>query len=430
MRTRNCFSISRLAAVAIAFAWVTAPATVLRAESPGILLEPEGTLKLDGQYRPRLLITSGRDFLGERSAREYVTHRARLGLTFEQTSGLEVTMRVQDVRIWGEESDTLNDFSADGFDVHEAYARIPAADWLELVVGRQEIVLDDQRLVGSVAWSQRGRSFDALRGTLTFDPLTIDLFYAKVREAESYVDGNVADGVVDDIDFGGLHTSVRVAKGHAVSGLYLINANHGFNEQGDEHLRHTTGLFAEGGAGGFSYEAEGYYQFGRMAEAQIAAFMGAARVGYRLDVPGKPVAIAWGEYLSGDGTPEGAFDTLYATNHKFYGEMDFFLAIPANTAQLGLADVGGGLGASATDALTLHADFHHFRSAEAAAGGARAFGNEVDFKVQWAAMENVAVRALYGLFLPGDAMRAPQDLDDTTDLEPEHLGYLTLDVTL
>ncbi|MFW5738799.1 MAG: alginate export family protein [Myxococcota bacterium] len=246
----------------------------------------------------------------------------------------------------------------------------------------------------------------------------------------AYADGHVAEDVEDDIDFGGLHTSVPLAKGHVVSALYLINANHGFNDAGGEHLRHTAGLFAKGSAGGFGYQAEGYYQFGRIMETQIAAYMGAARVGYQLDAPGKPLGLLWGEYLSGDGTPEGVFDTLYATNHKFYGEMDFFLAIPANTAQLGLVDVGGRLGASATDEVALHADFHHLRSAEATPAGARVFGNEVDFKVQWTAMDEVAVRALYGIFLPGDAIRAPNGIDEAADLEPEHLGYLTLDVRL
>ena len=429
-RRPSGFTFARLLAAPAALSTILMLTASARAEPPSVPLDPDGTLKFDGQFRPRLLVSSGRDFLGEVSAREYVTQRARLGLTFEQDSGLAFTMRVQDVRIWGEETDTLNDFSADGFDVHEAFALIPAADWLALRVGRQELILDDARLVGNVGWSQRGRSFDAVRGTFDFDPLTLDIFYAKVREAESYADGHVADEVEDDIDFGGVHTSVVLAKGHAVSSLYLINANHGFNDSGDEHLRHTAGLFAKGGVGGFSYQAEGYYQFGRISDARIAAYMGAARLGYQLDVPGKPSALLWGEYLSGDGTPGGTFDTLYATNHKFYGEMDFFLSIPANTALLGLVDLGGQLGASASEDVKLNADFHHLRSAESSQAGDNVFGNEIDFKVQWAAMEHVAVRALYGIFLPGDAIRAPKKYSQEVELKPEHLGYLTLDVTL
>jgi hypothetical protein len=55
----------------------------------------------------------------------------------------------------------------------------------------------------------------------------------------------------------------------------------------------------------------------------------------------KPSVILWGEYLSGDGTPSKAFNTLVATNHKLYGEQDYFPSVPKNTGNNGLIDVGG-----------------------------------------------------------------------------------------
>lgn len=400
------------------------------AEQPSIPLDPEGTLVFDGQYRPRLVVHSGGDFRGDAvSSREVVTQRARLGMTFQQQSGVEVTLRVQDVRIWGEEADTLNDFSADGFDVHEAFGFLPATDWFALRIGRQEIVLDDARLVGNVDFTQRGRSFDGVRGMIELEPLKVDLLYAKVREAESNPDGHVPEDVGDNIDFGGVHVSADVAAGHGVSALYLLNAHTSFNDAGDDHFRHTAGAFAKGAAGGFSYQAEGYYQFGRLAESRIAAYMGAARVGYRFDLPGRPAITAWGEMLSGDGSPEGTFDTLYATNHKFYGEMDFFLVLPRDTALLGLADAGGRLATTLTEDLQANADFHHLRAVESSAGD-DVFGNELDLKVEWAAMSKVNVHLLYGIFLPGDAMRARKGYDASVDMTPEHFGYMTLDMKL
>ena len=420
---------ARLSAVACAMG-VCAFTTVARAESPSVLLDPDWTLTLDGQFRPRVLFNTGRDFQGDVvSNREYVTQRARLGFTMEKESGLQFTLRLQDVRIWGEERDTLNDFSADGFDAHEVFVKVPLTDGLSFKVGRQEILLDAQRLVGAVGWSQRGRSFDAARLDFTSGVFSASTFYAKIRESEAYADGHVDPNAEDDIDFGGLHTQVDFAKGHKVATLYLINANHGFNDAGAEHLRHTAGLFADGKAGGFSYTAEGYYQFGRMDQSKIAAWMGALRAGYTLDVPGKPSLLAWGELLSGDGTPQGAFDTLYATNHGYYGEMDFFIGIPANTANLGLMDLGGRLGASATDELKLNVDFHHFRSVESDTAGTNAFGNEIDGKVQWAATENLTLRALYGVFLPSDTMRAPKKLPQDVELKPEQFAYLEMDAT-
>lgn len=123
------------------------------------------TLTLDGHFRPRLYVDTGKDFAPKR-ANEHVSQRARFGVTLKEHTGLAFTLRLQDVRTWGEETDTLNDFHADGFDAHEAFVVVPVFDdELSLKLGRQEIVFDNHRLVGNVGWTQRARSFDAARAT-------------------------------------------------------------------------------------------------------------------------------------------------------------------------------------------------------------------------------------------------------------------------
>ncbi len=190
-------SISALGVLAVLLA-----ATPALADSPSTDLGEDWTLVLDGQYRPRIVFDTNKDFQDTRN-NEWVTQRARLGVTMKEQTGLAFTLRLQDVRIWGEETDTLNDFSADGFDAHEAFVSIPLSpDELTLKLGRQEIVMDNHRLVGNVGWTQRGRSFDGARLSWSFAPMTLDVFYAKVREAEQGADGNVPVVVEDDIDFG------------------------------------------------------------------------------------------------------------------------------------------------------------------------------------------------------------------------------------
>ncbi|HBQ58501.1 MAG TPA: hypothetical protein DD671_02455, partial [Balneolaceae bacterium] len=46
--------------------------------------------------------------------------------------------------------------------IHEAWAQIYFSDEIGLKLGRQELVYDDQRLLGSVNWAQQARSHDAL----------------------------------------------------------------------------------------------------------------------------------------------------------------------------------------------------------------------------------------------------------------------------
>ncbi len=215
--------------------------------------------------------------------------------------------------------------------------------------------------------------------------------------------------------------------------MYLLNANSGAFADGGDLVRHTAGVNATGSIDGFAYTAEFYYQFGKIedparGDQKVSTFMAALNAGYTADLPMKPGIAAWGEILEGDGTPEGTFDTLYATNHKFYGEADYFINIPVNTANLGLMDIGGRLSASFSKTLKANVDVHHLRSTESDPAGENVFGNEVDAKLQWAAMEHLTLRGLYGLFLPGEAMRtASAKAPATGDLSAEHFAYLELD---
>ena len=70
---------------------------------------------------------------------------------------------VQDVRVWGEETHTLFDASSARLDVQEAWFRYQASDTMRATVGRQEIGLHEQRLIGVTDWAQQGRSFDGVR---------------------------------------------------------------------------------------------------------------------------------------------------------------------------------------------------------------------------------------------------------------------------
>ena len=384
----------------------------------------EWTLTLDGQLRPRFIAHTGLDFRGKRSpVREFVTQRARIGATMAHETGPALTLRLQDVRTWGEETNTLGDFDANGFDAHEAFAVIPMLDGLSLKIGRQEIIMDNHRLVGNVGWTQRGRSFDGARVTYAAKPVSVDVFYAKVREADENPEGTFLVPEGDDLDFAGVHAGFTIADSHTIAPMFLVNAIHFA-----DHVRETAGLNASGKVGGFAYTGEFYYQFGHVGDETVSAFLGAARAGYTFDVAVKPHLTAWGEVLSGDGTPEGTFDTMYATNHKFYGEMDYFLNIPLHTATLGLVDLGGRAGFRPVQKVGVHVDAHHFRSVESDGAGNNTFGTELDLKVVVDVMTAVQTRVLYGMFFAGEAMRTARPAVGDGDLNPEAFGYVTLDV--
>jgi hypothetical protein len=394
---------------------------------------PDWDVIVNGQLRPRVYASSGADFRGGASDwSEVVTQRARLGVMAEEASGLAFKVELQDVRVWGEETGTLSDTSAAGLDLRQAFAYLPLVDTLSLKIGRQQIAWGNERLVGAFNWSQRSRTFDGARVAWSGfgDMLRLDGIYAKIQETGQSPEGAVPFGRSGDVDFGGVRASLEYYPEHELTPLYLVRSDLSADE-----LRHTIGLSANGRFGGFRYGAEFYYQMGDLAGASIDALMAAVDASYTVDIPQAPRIAAWGTVLSGgNGDPAGTFDTLYASNHRFYGEMDFFLDIPTDTANLGLVDLGGQLGTGIVDDLRLHVDFHHFRTEDAAASGAQVLGHEVDAAVRWQIHDYVSLRALYGHFWPGSAMRGVATAVIPTltlprTLSSEDLVFLTLDVS-
>lgn len=102
----------------------------------------------------------------------------------------------------------------------------------------------------------------------------------------------------------------------------------------------------------------------------ISAFMLTGSVGYTFKKSGwKPSVWIGYDYLSGtdpvDNDPDyGTFNTLFATNHKYYGYMDYFVNIPAATGGLGLQDIMLKTRFKPTEQFWFGLDGHHFMSAE------------------------------------------------------------------
>lgn len=369
------------------------------------------------QYWVRFIGDTGRD-LKEGPFLEYVGQRGRLGLDVAHQNGFGVRVLVQDVRTWGEETDTLVDFSGDGLDVQEAYVDIPLYGIGKARIGRQELVLDEARLIGNVIWTLRARSFDGIRLEGTWDALHAKLFYAKVKERDQNPDGHVPAGVATDRDLALAYASYTLPSKHYFSLLYAYDGS-----ANDSKRTHTFGPVLKGAFGGFDYLVEAYLQVGKYYEQVEVAFLTAANFGYTLDVPGKLRPFVYLDVVSSDGTPNGTFDTLYATNHKFYGEMDLFLSLPLHTAGLGLINPGAGLAAQPYPKLKLLATYFDFLGYERDPNLGRQLGHEVDLRAIWSLLDSVQLHALYGVFIAGDALQKRFGAgNDTT----EHFVYTTL----
>ena len=354
-------------------------------------------IELDGQVRPRFEI---RDPVGTLGTVEFTSMRTRAALSVSLDRSVSAFVQLQDVRVFGEETSTLGDFSADGLDLHQGWVELGDAesDRWSIRIGRQEAAYGGERLVGAVNWTQQGRSFDGLRARLRpSDGVVVDGL--AFRLGNSFGTGTPADESLY-----GVYSTLPAAGSLDLYGLLHTRAT-----TVTDLSRVTVGARWVSESDAATWRLEGAYQGGDsegpIVRRDISAFMLGARVGTRLtDDLG---ATLWYDYLSGDDDPTDgeirAFDTLFATNHKFYGYMDLFLNIPVQTAGRGLQDLAVKTSYDLGEGRSLGADLHTFHLAAADGLDTGHIGEELDLTYRWGYAPGVTLTAGVSYFVAADA---------------------------
>jgi hypothetical protein len=122
------------------------------------------------------------------------------------------------------------------------------------------------------------------------------------------------------------------------------------------------------------------------------------RLGHALPQPLGSVSL-WYDHLSGDADPDDGtvrvFDTLFATNHKFYGFADLFLNIPRDTGGRGLRDLALKWSLDGPAGTSIGADFHAFRAAAGSGLATARLAEELDLTLAFDA--NSVLRLTVGM---------------------------------
>jgi hypothetical protein len=322
-------------------------------------------ISFGGQVRPR---AEFRDPAGV-GYDVFTSMRVRAQMVAKLDRNVDAFVQIQDVRLWGEEGNTLGDFKADKFDLHQGYVTLNKINdsGLSIRAGRQAIAFGGQRLVGSVEWTQQGRVFDGLRATIKSERSNIDIIGIRLAEASSAT--HAANAY-----FWGAYANFKAGEGQAVDAFALYNrVSGGVTDQ------YTLGIRLVGKTGTVSYRAEGAFQTGERGGNDVSAYMFGARAGTSV---GKGNITLWYDYLSGDDDTTDrdvkVFDTLFATNHKFYGFADLFLNIPVHTGGLGLQDAAVKVAFPLAEGAKLAIDGHVFLLAKKGAASSKRLGQEVD----------------------------------------------------
>jgi len=325
--------------------------------------------------------------------------RVRANVSAALERGIKVFIQVQDVRLWGEETNTLTDFRADNFDLHQGYIEVGELPFVDgsLKVGRQEMAFAEQRLIGSVNWTQQGRSFDGIRLSTSIAGHKLDLFGMKLAE-------NTAASQTDDANFFGAYSTVSTGGGGNLDLYWLFN---------DESAVPGTQQSTVGGRwvnsfGRVDVRFEGSYQFGERGGSDVSAHMFGGRVGTSITEQRVGVTLLY-DYLSGDPDPsdgdEKVFSTLFATNHAFYGAADLFLDIPAHTGGHGLQDAAVRFSFNLREGLRAGVDIHSFRAADQGTLSTARFGEEIDLSVTYRHSQELSIVGGYSFVQAGDGLK-------------------------
>ncbi len=390
----------------------TVLASIALSSLPGVAGAQE--VGVHGQVRPR---TEFRDLGGNSQSTAFTSMRVRTDFLAQLERGVTVFVQLQDVRLWGEETNTLGDFNADNLDLHQGYLKVALGErqLLSATVGRQETNLGGQRLVGAVGWAQQGRSFDGLRISSDREWGSLDFLAYKLRE-----------GDLEDVSESNLLGAYAVLDVDDRNRLDLYILHNGVSQQiGTDQS--TVGARLHGSVVRFTYRGEVSVQRGERLGDDVSAYMLGARVG-RDFAGGRGALTLWYDYLSGDDAPDDGttrvFDTLFATNHKFYGFADLFLNIPVDTGGLGLRDAALKGSYDLGSETRLAADVHHFSLAKSGSLPSSALGQEIDLTVTYRYTSNLSLQAGQSIVFADDALINLGRAEGTL-----HFGYVMLNAT-
>ncbi|MDP1843854.1 MAG: alginate export family protein [Sediminibacterium sp.] len=298
----------------------------------------ENSFSITGQYRTRTELRYGYRTLASDSstAAFFITQRARLIVDYNKDK-VSTKISIQDSRTWGD-VELKNDFAS--LQVNELWLELFIQKGFSIKLGRQELAYDDHRLLGNLDWANLTISHDAVLLKYTNENATIKwhLGAAFNQSGEPLFGTNYTLKNYKTLGFSWIKKELK--SGQSLSGIVIVNGMTSTNAN-TKKLKATCTL---GSIYNYDYKSVKaligtYYQVGKTENnLNVNALMINAYAEKKIKKKSIGIGI---DYLSGNkdntiNTESKTFNTLYATNHKFYGYMDYFINIPTDTKLRGL----------------------------------------------------------------------------------------------
>jgi|GEM_PF-251040 len=319
----------------------------------------------------------------------FVTQRTRFGFNYKKEQ-FEMQVIVQDARVWGDQSIySSTSLSGDlaSIDLKEGWLNIDLNQSVSMKIGRQEWVVDDERLFSKRDWPTTGLSYDGLllnyklkkfqtTTALSWNNKDENVFGNDYRYfTTSYLfDTNTmtiktqmkeVPGKIQTLNF--LHFKSELSAKINISGIFVLS---GWQKTGSPKgllLKETAGTFFSYKSKNLLTELSFYYQFGKSSENKnVSAWCATASLSNSL---GNFKFGAGIDYLSGNDAQntsasyvntEHLFDLLYGNRHRYYGHLDYFSNLDKGTRKGGLIDTYLKIGYSKNKKHDISADVHYF----------------------------------------------------------------------
>jgi hypothetical protein len=209
----------------------------------------------------------------------FLMTQTRVRIDADLTDNVSATVRLINERIWnGQRDHGVSGFSSDtnnnSIDIDLAYVTLKEFLYspLTLTVGRQEIAFGNSLIIGNA--KVRGsassiptdlterKAFDAIRATLNYDPLVVDLVYAQVKQ-DTTTDRNTTS-------LTGINANYTISKKVNVSAYYWLKRDDDHSSNGmsnsssrPDELSTVGGLVSATPIENMTASLEAAYQFGK-----------------------------------------------------------------------------------------------------------------------------------------------------------------------
>lgn len=346
--------------------------------------------KISGQYRARTELRNGYKTLFTDSSEVafFTAQRARLMFDFKKDN-IQFYTSIQDARTWGDE-EQKKDLA--GLQVNELWSAIKLHPLWWVKIGRQELVYDEHRLLGNLDWANSTISHDAMVIKYKNDSLKLQWHIGAAYNQYGEPLSGTTYTLKNYKFLGFTWLKKEFNYGHALSALIIANGmNSTITTSPKMKTMYTFGPLYTYNHQNWKGILGAYLQDGRTDKNLIQkAFMVNASLEKKID----QVLLGLGvDYLSGNKdntsvTESDNFYTLYATNHKYYGNMDYFVSFPNDTKQRGLTDIFARIGYIPSKLWSTALDIHNFSLANAYLSGStseikKPLGTEVDLTLDY-----------------------------------------------